>query len=884
MKHQLHKILTALCLFLCLLVRVQAQEVELLDEKYAFDPELSYDTSIPSPADFLGYELGEELTFYLNVVRYLETLAEASPKVTLGSYGKTYEGRELVYLVISSEANQQNIEEIRQNNLRLADPTSLNGSEADALISEQPVITSMSYNIHGNETSSTEAAMQVAYRLAAAEDEETAQILDNSVIIMYPCINPDGRDRYVYWYNAMKREVVAHEPFDVEHDEPWPQGRTNHYWFDLNRDWVWLVHPESRGHIATYQQWMPQVHVDYHEQGYNSNYFTTPGTTPRNLLLPDRYEALADTFGMANVKAFDENQISYFTREAFDFFYPGYGSSYPSVMGAIGMLTEQGGIGGGRAIETDDSFVLTLRNRVFDHYTTSFATFAKAAEHKKIFLQYFYNAMNPANSKSDVKAYILPDEPDTYLYNVIDMLMSHGVKVERAENDFSVRNAIEYAYGNSSQKNFAAGSFIISTNQPKHLFINSVMQRQMEIEDSVMYDMATWSAPLAYNLEVYSSSQAVNVNTRVLETAPTYASGVENEEASYAFVVDWKQRYAPKALALLWDKGYQVRSAKQPFGSGDTQFSRGSIIVLMGRNSKSDKEIQADMREVAEEAQVRITGLNSGRMQNGIDLSSRDSETLFKPKVAMLIDQPFSVYTSGQLWFLFDQDTHFPISRIRANTLSQTSLPKLGRRYGYTNLYDYDVLLLPGTDDMEAVFDKESLKSLKEWVSAGGTLIATEESAHYFTKDKSGFTDVEMVVSDEDSTEEAKYLRYEDREEYYGWKRVPGSALNANIDDSHPLAFGLDDHLYTLKFGSDALLADPGLQTVGYYNREAERLLASGYASQENLQKLAGHTFAAVKPMGQGKVVFLLDNTQYRMFWRGPSRMMQNAVMLLPGM
>jgi len=883
MKHKLHNFLLS-CMLVSMSFPLLAQRAQLIDDKYAFDPDIEYDTSIPSPAEFLGYELGEELTFYLNVVRYLETLADASPRVTLSSYGKTYEGRPLIYLVISSQENQQNIEQIRQNNLRLADPTSMSTSDAESLISSQPVITSMSYNIHGNETSSTEAAMQAAYRLAAAQDEETLGILENSVIVMYPTINPDGRDRYVYWYNGMKRNVLATEPFDLEHDEPYPNGRTNHYWFDLNRDWVWLVHPESRGHIATYQQWMPQVHVDYHEQGFNSNYFTAPGTTPRNLLLPDQYEALSDTFGMANVREFDKNQISYFTRESFDFFYPGYGSSYPSVMGAIGMLTEQGGIGGGRAIETDDEFVLTLRNRVFDHYTTSFATFAKAAEQKEMFLRYFYNAMKPSNSKVQTQAYLLPDQPAGYLYDVINILLSHGVKVERASEGFSVRNAEEYRYGNTVERNFPAGTFIVSTNQPRHLFINSIMQRQLEIEDSVMYDMSTWSAPLAYDLEAYATNQAVNVSTETLEEAPTYPSGVSNPEANYAFVIDWQQRYAPKALAMLWDKDYQVRSAMKPFNDGSKEYSRGSLIVLIGRNQKATAEVQADMQEVAQAAKVQITGLNTGRMTSGIDLSSRDSETLKKPRAAMLVDPPFSVYTAGQLWFLFDQDTEFPISRIRGTTLRQTSLPKLGRRYGLADLQDYDVLLLPGANNMDKVFADEGLESLKDWVEAGGTLIATEDAAPYFTAGRSGFTDVKMIDNQPDSTEEAKYLRYEERENYYGWKRIPGSALNVTLDDSHPLAFGLDEHVYSIKFDSDALLADPDLQAVGYYERDPARLKASGYVSQENEQKLAGHVFAAVKPMGQGSVVFLLDNTQYRMFWRGPSRMVQNAVMLLPGL
>ncbi len=354
-------------------------QVELLNPRFDFTPGIRYDRSISSPKDYLGYELGTEYTIYADVLSYLRTLDEQSDRVSIHPYGKTHEGRALEYLVITSEKNQKRLDDIQKNNQRLADPRNINPAVAKKIIRENPGIYWLSYNVHGNEASSTEAVMQVAYRLAAGRDKETKAILDNSVVILVPCINPDGRDRYVYWYKSAQSHVTNADQFDYEHDEPWPGGRTNHYWFDLNRDWVWLVHPESQGRIAAYQEWLPQIHVDYHEMGFNRNYFTMPGTTPRNLMLPEPYEALSDTFGLANIAAFDKHKVMYYTREGFDFFYPGYGSSYPSVMGSIGMLVEQGGHSrGGRAVETDDGYILTLRQRVFDHYETSFATLSAA--------------------------------------------------------------------------------------------------------------------------------------------------------------------------------------------------------------------------------------------------------------------------------------------------------------------------------------------------------------------------------------------------------------------------------------------------------------------------------------------------------------------------
>jgi len=862
----------------------EQRPLDLAPDRFGFDRDLPYADDVPSPSDVLGYELGTEFTLYADVVDYVETVAEASDRVTIQRYGETHEGRELVYLVVTSPDNQQRIDDIRDANLRLAEPQQLSSSERQELLAEQPVMVSYSYNIHGNEPAGTGAAMQVLYRMAAATDSETQRLLDESVLLLWPTVNPDGRDRYVYWYKSMKRDVVASEPDDIAHDEPFPQGRTNHYWFDLNRDWVWGVHPEMRGLAEAYQRWLPQVHTDYHEQGYDENYFTMPGTTPRNPLLPESYVALADTFGRANIAAFDQNQISYATREAFDFFYPSYGSSYPSVMGGIGMLTEQGGINAGRAVETDDGYVLTFRQRIYDHYTTSLATLKAAVRNRQRLLDYFADARNPAETKTvETEAYLFPDDGgEGYLYDVVEMLRRHGVEVERTTESFET-SAMDYRDGERERQRFASGTMVVRADQPEHLFINSILQRTVAFQDSVMYDMSTWSAPLAYNLEAYSTEQDVDVATETLQDDPVPPAGVVNPDARYAYVIDWNQRHAPRALAKLWDLGYRVRSARKPFDTGTREFSRGTLIVLRGRNP-GKQDPAADMERVARETGVRIHGLDTGRMEDGIDLASRNSRVVDKPKTALLVDQPFSTYTSGQIWYLFDQETRLPVTRIRSSSLGGTGTGE-GRyvRYGKADINDYDVLILPGAGRLEAVFDSTQQAALKDWVRRGGTLVATEESAMFFTEEASGFTDVEAV---EDTTEATgPYTPFIARGDSAGLDYVPGAAFDGRLDETHPLAFGIGDRVYPLKYGTDALAPSPDLQTAGYYADEAPGdLLVSGYASQENLRRLAGHAFAATLPMGEGEVVFLVDNTQYRMFWVGPARMMQNAVMLVPGM
>lgn len=866
-----------------LAVLVHAQRVNLIPASLSFESQLPYASQIKSPAAFLGYELGREMTLYAHAADYVRYLAEVSDRVDLRQYGQTYEGRPLYTLVISSPENLAKIEDLRQAQLSLVSLAATDPAAAKRKAANMPVVISLSYNIHGNEPSTTEAALQLAYRMAAAQDAETQQWLRQSILTLYICINPDGRDRYVYWYNGMRRSIGGEEPRDLEHYDPWPNGRSNHYWFDLNRDWVWGIHPESRGHAAEYQRWMPQVHVDYHEQGYDANYFTVPGEAPRNLLLPKAYNAWADTFGRAQGGAFDREGISYFSRDAFDFFYPGYGSSYPSVMGAIGMLTEQGGIDAGRAVTTSDGQVLTFRQRIYDHYLTSVATLRKSVERRTELLAYSIDAWNPANSLEPVQTYVLEDEKQGYLQDLVNMLLSHGVRVERARASFKLAAALDFRTGQTADRSFPAGSVIVKADQTRHLFIHSVLARRLEIEDSVMYDISTWSAPLAYNVAAYSSVQRPSVATDVIAAPLTPAQGLLGAtEPAYAYVIDWNQRHAPRALAQLWDKGYRVRAAAEPFSHQNQTFPAGSLIIMRGRNEEKT-DIATDMADLATRAQVQVQAIQTSRMDEGRDLGSARHAPLHRPRVALLVEPPFDTYTAGQVYFLFDHETELPVERIRASTLMQTALPKFGLRYGMADIKDYDVLILPGGSlrNLEITFPKEQRDQLLDWVRRGGVLVAVEEAAIFFSS-QSRFNTLRVAQPPQDSSDNARYLSYADRENFEGLKRIPGAAFNARVDITHPLAFGLKPTLFSLRNGTRALIPDAQLQTVVHYERSANEVLAAGYASSANISLMAGKTVAGVLPVEKGKIVYLVDNPHFRMFWRGPSRMMQNAVMLLP--
>jgi hypothetical protein len=380
---------------------------------------------------------------------------------------------------------------------------------------------------------------------------------------------------------------------------------------------------------------------------------------------------------------------------------------------------------------------------------------------------------------------------------------------------------------------------------------------------------------LAYNLDAAWTTSNIRVNTTQIDEEVVRPNGITNGNAQYAYVIDWNQRNAPKALAQLWKHGYKVRSSEKGFGKDGTEYSRGSLVVLLGRNLHKGDAIHQDMKTIADYADVKVSGFNTGRMDSGSDLGSPSMRPIEKPRVGLMIDSGFSSYTAGQIWFLFDQWTEFGIDRIRSGS------------FGGLDLNDYDVLILPGGYGLNGTFNENSRERLKDWVRDGGTLVATEGATSWLTKEESGITSAELFEGEEDEDEDkidpAAYTRYKDQEDSSGLRRIPGSAFKAMIDNSHPLAFGMKDKLYSLKFSTNALKPDPSFSTVGYYVKDADEVLASGYASMENKEKASGKTFAAVQEMGSGNVVFLMDNTQYRMFWVGPARMMQNAVMLVPG-
>ena len=853
--------------FLLILFSLQFFTVRSQDylERFQFDPDLDYLDDIPSPASFLGYELGDELTFYHEMLTYYEKLAVVSDRLIMKTDGMTYERRPLVHLIITSSSNQENLESIRERHLQLVDPSGYPSSGSKTIAEEDPVVILLGYNIHGNEPSSMETSMQVAYRLCAATDEETLDILKKSIIIIIPCFNPDGRDRFAFTYRSQQQKQVVTDRNDMEHQGDWPSSRTNHYWFDLNRDFMWNVHPETRSATTVFQQWMPQLMVDYHEMGPDNNYFTGPAIKPQNPLIGTDRFPFVDSLSDAATRALDKHHIRYATREIFDQFYPSYTNSYAELMGAVSLLCEQGTTSG-RAIKTKDDYVRYFRQSIFDHYITSMAFIAKAVDIRTDLLNYTSSFLNHPISKN--KTYILPDDPDGYLYDVLNMLMHHGVRIQRTENTMNLKTLRGFGGNEVATRIFNEGTFILDTRQSRHFLIETLFAKSLELQDTITYDITSWSIPHAYNLEVYSTEVPVNVALERVEERLRVPSGLKNPSANYAYLIDWKQRNAPKALSLLWDQEYKVRCARRPFETDGKVYSAGSLIVLTGRNLEKKDNIVDELERIADRAEVEIVGVNSGRTVKGPDLGSMQYVLpLKRPRTGMLVNGPIHPYSAGELWYLFDRETDFAVSRLNSNRFE---------------LWDYDVLIIPfSMQSIEKILPEDKINSLKLWISEGGILIVLGNSVEYFTKEKSKITEAELIKMPVDSSDNAIYLKYADREKFSARKNIPGAALLTHVDNSNPVGFGLGNTFYSIKMDQRSLKPTIKMETVAYYEKDSTKLRVSGYASPENLGKLSGKVAAGVVPMNNGKIVFFMDDTQFRMFWRGPSRMVQNAVMLL---
>ena len=813
--------------------------------------------TLKSPAAFLGYKLGEKFTAHYTIIHYFEQAAAALPQMMkLEQYGTTNEGRPLLLAVITSEENFSRLDEIRKNNLRLTGL--LNDKPGDV---EAPAIVWLSYNVHGNEASSSEVSMKLLYELLAPANAQTKLWLKNTVIIIDPCLNPDGRDRYVNWYN----QVVGKDPNingdAVEHNEPWPGGRSNHYNFDLNRDWAWQTQIETQQRIKKYNEWMPVIHCDFHEQMPGSPYYFAPAAEPFHEVITPWQRSFQNVMGKNHAKYFDANGWLYFTKEYFDLFYPAYGDTYPIYNGSIGMTYEQAGHSrGGLAIEINDD-TLTLADRIEHHFTTSMSTIEVASLNAvKInteFKKYFDEGRN--NGNGIYKTYVVSVTNENKTAPLKELFTRNNISYSYAKPGTVING---YNYFSGKEENYTTGQndLLVSAYQTKSTLVRVLFEPQSRLSDSATYDITAWALPYAYGIQTF----AVKEKLAGESYHPSNNRPVLTQN-NYGYLVEYHSFNDGKLLAALIKSGIKVRYAEKDFSFNEKKYARGTLVILKAGNENKI----AQLIKLTEDNKSIITGVSSGYMESGFDFGSDKLHLLKKPVVAMLTGDESSSAAGGEVWHLFEQQLNYPVTRINSTDIK------------YANWKNIDVLIIPD-GSYRSLTDKDANTDLKIWVRQGGKIIAMENAAMQMITGEWGLKRKKEEEADKkDDDKKPVYTdlkKYENRDKDFLVNNIPGAIYKIQIDESHPLAFGYPSFYFSLKQNDNIYEFMKDGWNVGVIKKESQ---VSGFVGSKVGTKIKDGTVIAVQQYGKGSVVYFADDPIFRSFWENGKLMFTNAVFLV---
>jgi len=816
---------------------------------------IAFAQELQSPSEFLGYKLGSQFTPHFRIAEYFKYVASACKSVKLQQYGSTNEGRPLMVIFVASDENIARLEEIRQHNLSLAGLSSGNNSLGNA-----PVIVWLSYNVHGNEPSSSEAAMQALYQLANPANKRTQPWLKNTVVVIDPCLNPDGRERYINYYNSVKGITPNADPTSREHSEPWPGGRVNHYYFDLNRDWAWQTQKETKARLALFNEWLPQVHVDFHEQGYNAPYYFAPAAEPFHKDITAWQKEFQTIIGKNNAKYFDQNGWMYFTKEEFDLLYPSYGDTYPIYNGSIGMTYEQGGIGAGLAIATRSGDTLTLADRITHHLSNSLSTVetvsANASKALTEFKKYYDNSR--ANPPGEYKTYIIKNDNPDNLLMLAELLHNNGIKFGHVSK--RTAEGFDYLSGKTKEFYIDQHDLVINAYQPKSVLLHVLLEPKTFLADSNTYDITAWSLPYAYGLKAYGLKESIKPEETRPSTVETPAPIIAKEQA-YAYVAPWQSVFEVKFLAELYKKNIKVRCSQAPFEANGQKFAPGSLIITRAGNNTSDFDDKVTAS--AKDCHVTLSVLKSGFVDKGADLGSSVIKSLHPPKVLLISGEGSSSEAMGEIWHFFDQEINFPLTIVKYHDLNR-------ERIG-----DFDVIIFP-----DGYYDDLPTEKLQNWVHDGGKLIAMENSVSMLV-DKKGFSIKNIPTEKHDTAKNKPEMLkvYADRDHDAIRSSVPGAIYKVDMDNTHPLGFGLEKYYFTLKL-NDVLysyLGDDGWN-VGTIKKNG---YVEGFVGQKAKEKLKDGLLFGVQSIGRGSVVYLADDPLFRSFWQNGKLLFSNAVFMV---
>lgn len=866
--------------------------VSLAQDEFEFWPDASYDPSIPSIKDVLGYAPGERITWHRDAIKYFEALAQAAPdRVIINEYARSWQNRELIYVAVSSAKNIASLEAVKAGMQSLADPRETDAGEAADIIFNQPAVTWLSYGVHGNEISSTDASMLTAYHLLASRsDPRVATILEDTVVIIDPMQNPDGRDRFIHQFTTAEGLTPDSDRNSAEHDEPWPGGRTNHYLFDMNRDWFIQTQPETQGRTKSMLEWYPVAYVDAHEMGSDGTYFFAPEAVPYNPHLAEDQRMSLQLFGRNNARWFDEFGIDYFTREVYDAFYPGYGASWPSYFGSVAMTYEQASTRG-LVFRQYDGNEVHYQETVRNHFVTSLATAETVASNREKLLNDFYNYRVTAIEEGEdenIRAYILPTQSDQAAVNKIAGLLSRqDVEVNRALSRFS-------ACGES----YEAGTYVIRTDQPAKRFIRTLMDLDVPMAEDFLaeqerrradnlpdeiYDVTGWSLPLMFNVQSNTCNRVPSGDFELAGTDLVQAGTVQGGEADVAYIIPWGEATAVRFLANALQAGLAVKSNDKAFTNVGNEYPAGSLIIDVADNSA---DLFATVTNIAAKTGARVVSVSDSWVTEGPSFGSANVVRHNEIKVAIAWDEPTASYSAGNTRFVIERQFDYPVTPIRVDRLRSANL---GR---------YQVLILPVMNGAgyKSALGSSGIENIKTWVRQGGVLISLGNATRFLADPDVDMLAVrreravveldEMPESIEDeATVEGQYLT--ELEEYNNQVvalednpySVSGVLVRADVHPEHWLSAGVADELNVLVRGSDIytpIRINDGINVARFQGPDS--LVSSGYLWEENRRQLAYKPFVISQSSGAGEIVAFTQDPTVRAYLDGLNVILMNAI------
>ena len=845
---------------------------------------VTYDSTIPTPESVLGFQVGDWHVLPAQLVEYARALAQASPRVRLEETGRTHEQKPLVLLTITSPANHARLEALRTAHAALTEPDAKVG--VDAL----PVVVFLGYSIHGNEPSGSNASLLVAYHLAAAQGAAIESLLAHTVVLLDPALNPDGLQRFATWANMHRGRELVGERLHREHEEGWPSGRTNHYWFDLNRDWLPVQHPETQARLAVFHRWKPNVLADFHEMESDGTYFFQPGVPSRkNPLTPARNVELTQALAAFHARALDAEQRLYFTEERFDDFYYGKGSTYPDVNGAVGILFEQASARGHLQDTAYGplSFGFAIRNQ----FLASLSTLQGAQAHRLDLLRYqqqFFRDSRDLAATDRVKAYVFGDSADRGSADaMLHLLRAHAIRV--------------YALGRTVEQDghrYRPGTaWVVPLAQPQYRLAKSLFERRTSFPDSVFYDVSTWTLPLAMgvpcselarlsgetlgapvgavttgNATTLPGGPATGGATPATASAAMAAGGATPAPgrapaipATLAYAFGWSEYFAPRALCRLLRAGVRAEVATRPFTTaavdGAHLFERGSIVVPVGGQGVPAERLHALVQQAAAADGVDVDALSTGLTPDGVDLGSPSVRVLKRPQPVLVVGPGVAANEAGEIWHLLDTRLGMPLPLVEAADLDATALAR------FTHVLCVDGDYSGGTD--------ARVEDLKHWVQSGGVLVAMGRAARWAAQKQLVKAEFKSDTTEAPTT--PPRLPYADHAARAGAREISGAIFAALLDRTHPLGYGYRDDRIAV-FRDHRLFLQPSTNPYATVAQYAPRPLLSGFISAANMLLLDGTASVVAERSGRGAVVLFVDNPNFRSYWFGTNKLLFNAL------